>query len=213
MSISLTAEQKQFNQWFSELHAIAQNGLTFTESSFDIERFKRIQEIAAEMASQVSHLPFEKIQDLFTEESGYSTPKLDARGIVFDENKKILLVKESADNLWTLPGGFIDINESPSESVTREILEESGFITKATKLIAVYDKQKHDHPPAWPHMYKLFFQCDLIAGEATTSIETLDVKFFTKNDLPDLSLPRITKAQILRFYEHLENPNWPTDFD
>lgn len=205
--------QKQYLKWVQELQANARNGLTYSDNPFDIERFKNIQKIAAEMAEAVSNLPIEEIQNFFEHEAGYATPKLDVRGIVFDEQKRILLVQESCDQCWTPPGGWVDVNESPSESVVREIVEESGFETKAIKLLAVYDKQKHEHPIQWPHTYKMFFLCQLTGGEATTSIETTGVDFFHKDNLPKLSLPRITQAQIFRFYEHLDHPNWPTDFD
>lgn len=200
-------------KWVQELQAIAENGLTYSENPFDIERFKQVRKVAAEMASHASGLPLEKTIALFEAETNYATPKIDVRGIVFDEQRRILLVQERADENWTAPGGWVDVNEPPSESVTREIWEESGFKTKAVKLLAVYDKQKHNHPVHWPHSYKMFFLCELIGGEATTSIETLDVRFFEKDALPTLSTPRITKEQILRFYEHLANPDWPTDFD
>lgn len=200
-------------KWVQELQAIAQNGLTYSENPFDIERFKQIRVLAAEMASHASGLPLEKTIALFEAETNYATPKLDVRGIVFDEQQRILLVQENTDSFWTPPGGWVDVNEPPSESVTREIFEESGFITKAVKLLAIYDKQKHAHPLHWPHTYKMFFLCELIGGKATPSIETLDARFFSKDELPTLSTPRITKDQILRFYEHLANPDWPTDFD
>ena len=202
-----------FVRWFQELQAIGQNGLTYSDNPFDIERFKRVREIAAEMASHVSDTPVEKILSLFEAETNYATPKVDVRGIVFDDQQRILLIQETADKRWAPPGGWVDVNEPPSEAITREIFEESGFETKAVKLLALYDKQKHDHPIHWPHSYKMFFLCELTGGKPTTSIETLDVGFFHKNALPPLSTPRITEAQIFHFYEHFAHPEWPTDFD
>jgi ADP-ribose pyrophosphatase YjhB (NUDIX family) len=172
-----------------------------------------VREIAAEMASHASDFPIEKIISLFEAETNYATPKMDVRGIVFDDQQRILLIQETADKCWAPPGGWVDVNEPPSEAVTREIFEESGFETKAVKLLAVYDKQKHAHPIHWPHSYKMFILCELTGGKATTSIETLDVGFFSKDNLPPLSTPRITKDQIFHFYEHFAHPDWPTDFD
>ncbi len=77
---------------------------------------------------------------------GYATPKVDVRGSVFRDDQ-ILLVKERADGLWTLPGGWADVNESPREAVVREIMEESGYHTRANKLLAVWDRAKHQHTP------------------------------------------------------------------
>lgn len=203
----------RFIRWFEALQAIAQNGLTYSENPFDIERFKQVREVAAEMAAEISDTAQEKITALFEDNTHYATPKLDVRGIVFDDQKRILLVQERVDQCWTPPGGWIDVNESPAESVVREIREESGFETKVIKLLAIYDKHKHTHPDAWPHTYKLFFLCELTGGTATSSIETLDAQFFSKDNLPKLSTPRITHEQILRCYEHLEHPEWLADFD
>lgn len=135
------------------LLAIAQNGLFFTKDVFDKERYLQIQKIAASIVTEKSSLNFDEILDLFSCEKGYATPKLDVRGAVFKDNK-ILLVKEISDQLWTLPGGWVDINESPSEAVCKEILEESGFKTKAVKLMALYDKSKHacTSNPATSHL-------------------------------------------------------------
>lgn len=211
--MSTSSQEATYLKWIQELQAIAQNGLTYSDNPFDIGRFKQVREIAAEMAAHASNFSVEKIRSLFEAETNYATPKIDVRGIVFDEQQRILLVQERADNGWTPPGGWVDVNEPPSLAVTREIFEESGFETIAVKLLALYDKQKHAHPIHWPHTYKLFFLCQLTGGEATTSIETLDVRFFHKNELPTLSTPRITQEQIFRFYEHAANPDWPTDFD
>ncbi len=194
------------------LFAIAQNGLLFTKDVFDKERYLQVQKIAASMLAEKSNLTSDKIIELFSCEKGYATPKLDVRGAVFKDNK-ILLVKERSDQLWTLPGGWIDINESPSEAVCKEIFEESGFKTKAVKLMALFDKNKHGHPAQLPHTYKIFFICELIGGEKTASIETSEIDFFEKDNLPDLSLRRVIKTQIVRAFAHREDMTLPTDFD
>ena len=194
------------------LFAIAQNGLHFTQDVFDRERYIQIQKIAASILAEKSHLDFDKIIDLFREESGYATPKVDVRGAVFKDNK-ILLVKERSDERWSLPGGWVDINDSPSEAVCKEIFEESGFETKAIKLIALFDNNKHPHPPQLRHIYKSFFICELIGGKKTPSIETSAVDFFERDKLPELSLIRVLKSQIERAFEHKQDMTLPTDFD
>lgn len=194
------------------LFAIAQNGLHFTDDPFDKERYHQIQTIAASILADKSDLSAEKILDLYSLEAGYATPKVDVRGAAFKDNK-ILLVKESSDGRWSLPGGWVDINETPSEAICKEIFEESGFKAKAIKLMAVYDKYKHTHPIQLPHTYKIFFICDIIGGEKTTSIETTDIDFFAKDNIPELSLQRVAKSQIERAFAHKENMSLPADFD
>ncbi|HEY9765889.1 MAG TPA: NUDIX hydrolase [Chroococcales cyanobacterium] len=198
--------------WAKKLAAIAQNGLLYSESPFDIERYEKIRDIAAEMLSKISSEKTSVILGLFRGEVGYATPKVDVRGVVF-ENESILLVKEREDNLWTLPGGWADIGDSPSGAVVREIFEESGFRARALKLLAVLDKNKQGHPPSPVHIYKLFIECALTGGEAKTSIETDGAAFFGEGEIPELSLGRTTPAQIRRLFEHHRHPDWPADFD
>ena len=204
--------QPKWLEWAQRIQAIAQNGLTYTENAFDIERYKYLREIAAEIIANNTNVEQSYILDLFSKQTGYATPKVDVRGAVFEENK-ILLVKERSDGCWTLPGGWADIGESPSECVVKEILEESGYHTRATKLIAVYDRDKQGHPPHPNYIYKLFFQCELIGGSASISIETEDVNFFAEDNIPQLSLGRILPKQITRLFEYYRNSDLPTDFD
>ena len=201
-------------KWAKELQAIAQIGLTYSSANhFDVERYTRIREIAAEIMSAGSEIKKGTLLEIFQREEGYATPKVDIRGVVL-RDEKILLVKEVADGCWTLPGGWADVNESPSESVVREVREESGFETKPVKLLAVYDRSKQGHLPAFPfHVYKMFIRCELVGGRPTTSVETSAVDFFQRDQLPELSLSRVTPQQIKRFFDHLSHPEWPADFD
>jgi len=198
--------------WATRLQAIAQTGLTFAHDPYDVERYEALREIAAEMLSAGSDAELSYIRGLFAEQAGYATPKVDVRGAVFRDHM-ILLVKERSDGCWTLPGGWADVGDSPSDAVTREIAEESGYLTRAVKLLALYDRNKHGHPPHPFHVYKLFFLCELIGGAAAASDETEEVGFFTEDGLPELSLTRLMPSQVARLFAHYRHPEWPTDFD
>lgn len=199
--------------WSRQLMAIAQNGLTYAEDHFDRERYEQVRLVAAEIMAEQSDTSDQKVLDLFAGEVGYATPKVDVRGAVFRDDR-ILLVKERADGLWTLPGGWADVNESPKEAVVREVMEESGYHTRAGKLLAVWDRAKHPHTPPFPyHVYKMFVLCELIGGEAATSNETEEVAFYPEDGLPDLSISRVTPGQIARVFEHHRDPALPTDLD
>lgn len=206
-------ESRRWLEWCSRLQAIAQTGLTFARDPYDVERYTALQDIAAEMLATGTAADVGKIRDFLATDSGYATPKVDVRGAVFRDDK-ILLVRERSDGKWTLPGGWADVNESPAENVVREVREESGFTTRVGKLLAVFDRSKHPHEPAFPfHVYKLFLRCEIIGGTATASAETDGVDFFAEAELPELSTTRITQAQIHRLFEHLRDPALPTDFD
>lgn len=195
-----------------KLQSIAQSGLFYSNSEFEIERYKMVLDIAEEMISMKTGFEKEEIHKLFMSEAGHSTPKVDVRGVVFKDGK-ILLVKEKVDGKWTVPGGWADVGSTPSENAEREVFEESGYRVKAKKVLAVYDRNKQGHTPYIFHLYKIFFLCDLTGGESKTSFETEDVGFFGLDELPELSTGRITKKQIERFFEHYKNPDLPTDFD
>jgi ADP-ribose pyrophosphatase YjhB (NUDIX family) len=198
--------------WAKRLQALSQTGLTFAHDPYDRERYQAVGMIAAEIMATHSDTDPSFIRQLCADQTGYATPKVDVRGAVFRDDT-ILLVKERSDGGWTLPGGWADVGDSPSDAVVREIAEESGYQTRAVKLLALYDRNKHGHP-AYPfHAYKIFFQCELIGGAPATSGETDEVGFFRENALPELSLTRVMPTQIGRLFEHYRHPDWPTDFD
>jgi ADP-ribose pyrophosphatase YjhB (NUDIX family) len=204
--------QIKWLDWMQRLQALAQTGLNYAGNLFDVERYKQVREIAAEMAAHHSDADVDALRALFAGEVGHATPKVDVRGVVFRDDA-VLLVRERSEGLWTLPGGWADVGESAGEAVVRETWEESGYRTRAVKLLALYDRNRHPHPPYPFHAYKLFFQCELLGGEPVTSVETDGIDFFRENELPELSTTRVTASQIARFFEHCRHPEWPTDFD
>jgi len=195
-----------------ELRAIAQIGLTFTKDAFDRQRFERIRELAATLAAEGSDTDKTKVLDLFRGDVGYATPKVDVRGAAFREGH-VLLVRETSDGRWTLPGGWADVNQTPAECVVREVREESGFESRAVKLAAVHDYRTRNPPRHVDSIYKLFFICELTGGSPRASDETSEVAFFSRHELPPLSLGRTTPEQIELMFRHAEHPELPAEFD
>ncbi len=203
----------QWLQWAKRIQAIARAGLTYTEGPFDRERYQALQAIAAEIMAAHSEADLPTIHNLLAGDLGYPTPKVDVRGVVFRE-EAILLVRELQDNgLWTLPGGWADVYDTPGQAVEREVYEETGYRVRAVRLLAVYDRDKWGHPPHPNHIYKLFFLCELLSGEPAASLETEGAAFFREDAIPPLSLGRTLPAQIARLFELHRHPEWPTDFD
>ena len=198
--------------WARKVQAIAQTGLAFTHDPFDRERYTQLTELVASILSSELEIPLARAKGFWEAEEGYATPKVDVRGGIF-AGDHVLLVRERSDGKWTLPGGWVDVNDSPSEAVVREILEESGYHARAVKLAALVDKRRHPHPPGIHHIFKLFFLCERTGGEAAVSIETDAVQFFAVRALPELSTGRVLASQIERLYQHQLHPELPTDFD
>jgi ADP-ribose pyrophosphatase YjhB (NUDIX family) len=177
------------------LDAIAQAGLAFSQNPYDLERFEEIRKISHSMLHEYTGTPIEKIKDLLSNEVFYPTPKVDIRGIVI-RNDRILMVKEKPDGRWSVPGGWADIGYSPKEMVVKEVFEESGLRVEPVRLLAVFDKKFHEHPPGLFHVYKIFILCADGGGDPVPGTETTDARFFEINELPPLSLERNTVKQI-----------------
>ncbi len=207
----MNAKQPKWMEWAQEIFLLSQAGLTYSQNEFDIQRYKRLQEITAEMIASRSELEKEAVLESFSMQAGYSTPKVDVRGAVVHEGK-ILLIQERADNRWAMPGGWADIGDPPASVAEREVWEESGYRVKAEKVVAVLDANRIE-PMEFYHAYKIIFLCRLVGGEPAISYETLAVDFFDLDDLPPLSLSRTSESMLKEVFAHAADPLRPTAFD
>ncbi|SAL64438.1 NUDIX hydrolase [Caballeronia cordobensis] len=201
----MTSEsQASFNRRLDQarrLLALAQTGLHYTTGVFDKERYEEIAAIAHEQIAEIASLKTDEVAELFAFESGYANPKLDVRCAVFDDAGQILLVREAADGLWSLPGGWADVGLSPAENAAKEVREESGYTVEIVRLLAAWDTAKHPHPPSVFHIWKLVFLGTVQHSGERIGEETDAVGFFSPDDLPPLSLGRIMPEQIRRLDE------------
>lgn len=177
------------------IEALARAGLAYSTNSYDIERYEELQYLSHKMMQKYSGTPIEIIHDLFSGDPGYPTPKVDVRGVIIRDDK-ILLIQEKTDRRWALPGGWADIGFSPKQVAEKEVLEEAGLKVNASRLLAVLDKNFHEHPPAPFHVYKLFILCSERGGDPVPGSETLGAGFFPVDELPLLSIERNTEKQI-----------------
>lgn len=198
--------------WAKQIQSLSQAGLAYSKDVYDLERFELLRRISIEIMTEHTDSNFEMVKKLFANETGYQTPKVDVRGVVFKDSQ-ILMVKETTDGLWSLPGGFGDVGLSPGEVAVKELREETGYEGEPMRLLAVLDKKNHSHPPSPYHIYKLFIQCSITGGQAAAGIETEEVRFFHENDLPPLSLGRITEEQIKLMFEFYHDPKKETVFE
>lgn len=199
-------------QWAVELQSLAQAGLTYGRDVYDKERYERIREISAEIVAHMSEFPLEKVKDLFCNESGYQTPKLDTRAAIFEDGK-ILLVREN-NGKWSLPGGWCDINVSVAENTVKEVKEEAGLDVIADRIIAVQDRAKHNLPVYAYGICKIFVQCTVIGGQFKENIETTEYRYFAEGELPELAAEKNNEEQIqMCFDAYKAGENWKTYFD
>lgn len=197
--------------WAIELQGLAQAGLFYGKDPFDKERYERIREIAVEMVSQQSEISLDKVRDLFCNEVGYQTPKLDCRAAIITDDK-ILLVKEN-DGTWALPGGWVDANLSVHDNVIKETKEEAGLDVTCDLVIAVQDREKHNLPRYAYKICKVFVLCTAVGGTFEHNIETTDSAYFGQDELPNLATEKNTAEQISMCFDAYRCENWKTMID
>ncbi len=198
-------------EWAQEIFSLSQAGLAYSKNEFDLERYRRLQEITAEMIESQSDVSKESVLDSFSMQAGYATPKIDVRGAVVRDGK-ILLIQERTDERWAMPGGWADLGNTPASVAEREVWEESGYHVKAEKVVAVLDANRVE-PMEFYHAFKIIFLCTLVDGEPRTSNETMAVGFFDLNELPPLSLFRTNESMLQEVFAHVQDPSRRTSFD
>ena len=208
----MKAESPRWLEWAREIQALSQTGLAYGETAYDIQRYRRLMEIAAEIVECHTELARKPVLESFLAQRGYATPKVDVRGAVLRDGR-LLLVQERADERWAMPGGWADVGDVPSEMVAREVREESGFEVKPCKVIGVYDANRGGRPLELYHAYKIVFLCEIVGGEASASDETLAVDFFRFDDLPPLSAERTNERHLAEVLAHLQDDRRPAAFD
>lgn len=188
------------------IRALAQTGLVYNEDDYDRERYEEMVTLSNQMTALISGNDVSVIAGCFRIEDDYVTPKVDVRAVVFNDKDEILLVRESADGCWAMPGGWADVGFTPSEVAIKEVKEETGLDVEAVRLLAVLDKRCHPHPPHSHYAYKLFILCRLTGGEFSDTFDILDKGFFAKDALPPLSEERTLQSHINMAYEYKSNP-------
>ncbi len=204
-------ENDNWLEWAVRLQALAQNGLAYDPAPFDRERYEEIRDIAVQMLEAPSGLPKDRVKELFAGEEGYQTPKIDTRAAIFKEDK-VLLVQE-LNGLWALPGGWCDVQESILSNTIKEVKEETGFEVEARRLVAVLDKRKNNQSNTALRVIKHFVLCDYVSGDFVANSETLEARYFSLDQLPELSQNKTTEKQIQLCYQASKVEHWEAVFD
>ncbi len=209
-----SSNMTDFLNALKKLKAIADTGIVYSTDEYNTERYTEIQQLALTLMANVSGNSPEQLNAMFAPVTDYPTVKTDVRALILsDDKKQVLLARESADGKWSLPGGWADIGDSPKETAEKEAREETGLTVKATRLLAVFDKRCHPHPPQPFYVYKLVFLCEVVSGELKEGFDLLGVGYFDIDSLPELSEDRILQSQIQLVYKKAANGDLSAYFD
>jgi ADP-ribose pyrophosphatase YjhB (NUDIX family) len=197
------------------LRALAASGLHFTESAYDRERYERLTQLALRLGGLAAGCDAGALEPLYLGDAGYVTPKLDVRMAVF-RGDSLLLVRERADGRWAMPGGYVDIGDTPSQAAERETLEEAGLSVRGRRLIGVFDRRlRPEAPPHLFHIIKLVFLGELVDADAEprAGSEATAAAFHPLDALPDLSLGRTLPLHVREALRVRSDPNALPHFD
>lgn len=186
----------EFLNEIKRLRSLADTGLLYSKNEYDKDRYRELQDISFKLLNKFSGLGMHDLKFMLSQAKDYPTAKVDIRGIAISDDNKILLVQESIDGRWSLPGGWGDIGYSPKETIVKEFKEETGLDVIAERLLAVFDKKMHPHPPQPFYVYKMVFYCKTISAEISKGFDVLDIRYFNLENLPELSEDRILKSQV-----------------
>ncbi|WP_396636508.1 NUDIX hydrolase N-terminal domain-containing protein [Maribacter sp. R77961] len=195
------------------LKSLAETGLVYVEDDYARERYEELRKISLQLMGAITSQPVKLLNDFFLREKDYPTVKVDVRGFVLNDKNQILMAKESIDEKWTIPGGWADIGDTPTEAVIKEIREETGLDAEVVRLLAIYDKRCHNHPPEPFYIYKLMFLCTITGGNLQHGFDMKGADFFSLNDLPQLSEPRILESQLKHLFQLANSDNQSVHID
>jgi ADP-ribose pyrophosphatase YjhB (NUDIX family) len=146
------------------VRAIAQTGLHYATDPFDRDRYEQLLSLAVGEYADRAHLDVAEVHARFARDVGYVTAKVGADGALFDGQDRILLVRRVDDNCWGLVAGWVDANETPAQTVVREIAEEVGLVARVAALVGVFARAAGTH--GIPHsVVSVVYLCDAIGGE------------------------------------------------
>ncbi len=195
------------------IKALSETGLVYAQNGYEIERNQELVDLSKQMMAAISQLPIEALDNFYAPPTEYPTAKVDVRGFVLNDKDEILMAKEQVDKKWTIPGGWADVGLSPAENTIKEIEEETGIKAEVVRLLAVYDKRFHSHPPSPFYVYKIIFLCKMVGGELRGNFDIEDSGWFKLDELPELSEDRITKSQIEELYKLTKDHTLPVAFN
>jgi len=120
---------------------------------------------------------------------------------VFDSAKqKMLLTRRTDNGQWCVPGGYMEAGESMTEACSREVLEETGLVVRAKRLIGVYTTPnwllEYDDGNKW-QILVLHFEAEYVNGELKTSNETTEFGFFSLAEAKNLKMNELDYRRVV----------------
>lgn len=175
----------KLQQFIMKVLSISKIGKKFTHDPYAYENYEELEELALE---QLSNLTNTSITENPYERDIYPTVNVSVRSIILNEKNQVLMVKEKSENLWSFPGGWCDVFESPQENAKKECYQESGYSVEIDRLLAVFFRDNYKpQSKSLISEYCIYFKGHILEKLNSHNHEIVEVGFFDLNDLPELS--------------------------
>lgn len=186
-TIGKVTPAQQLALWADRLRDLSAMGLHFASDPYDQERYRVIQDLAMDLLAMATGESLASLEPLRAPVFSRPTPLVAGDGAVIDREGQILLIRRADNGRWAMPGGALEVGETPAEGVQREILEETGITCRTVALVGVFDSRfcglRSRH-----HLYVLTFLCQPVdghdVGPASHAREVLDARWFGEDRLP-----------------------------
>lgn len=193
---------QEFYDFVVKVHSIAKIGLTFSKDPYAIDNYKELNELSKEMLEKFCDVKFDR-PSMF-ERDIYPTPSISSRTIITNDKGEILLVREANSGLWSIPGGWADLYDSPSQAAFNEVSQEAGIEPKIVRLVALLERTPFKSSKNVPE-YVMVFEGSIDHKKFHEHChETTDVKFFPMDQLPEMSR-KMSRDELDRIFEAYRN--------
>ena len=178
-------DSKQIYEYIIKIQSIAKIGLIYSKDPYAITNYQQINDLSLEFLENFLDVKFDRPN--YFRRDIYPTPNISVRVVILNEDKtKVLMVREAKTQNYSLPGGWADLYDSPSDTAKNEAKQEAGANIDIIRLVGLVNHTPYKSAPALPE-YVAIFEARLEGELQEHEYETDDVNWFDVNHLPEIS--------------------------
>ncbi|MCR5505697.1 MAG: NUDIX hydrolase N-terminal domain-containing protein [Bacilli bacterium] len=178
-------DSKHIYDYIVKIQSIAKIGLVFSKDPYAITNYKEINDLSLKMLEEFMEVEFDRPN--YFKRDIYPTPNVSVRTVIFNKDKtKVLMVREAASKTYSLPGGWADLYDSPSQTAKNECAQEAGADIEIVRLVGITNRTPFKSSASLPE-YVVIFEAKLKGDLHEHEYETDDVGFFPIDNLPEIS--------------------------
>ena len=195
-------DSKQIYDFVLKIQSIAKIGLIYSTDPYAITNYKEINELSLKFLEEFIEVKFDRPN--YFQRDIYPTPNVSVRTVILNRDRtKVLMVREAALHAYSLPGGWADLYDSPSQTAKNECKQEAGADIEIVRLVGIMNRTPFKSPTSVPE-YVVIFEAKLVGDLHEHEYETDDVGWYPVNELPPLC-KKVTPGEVQRMVDAAVN--------